>query len=240
MAQGWYQKARERFAELILSAKQIDKEPKFHTSPSGKYTVEITSYENPRYSRGVIRNAQTEELIAEVVRNIDHFPFSWCEGHPTGHDYLICGEDYQGQTIVELDTGQRVDFIPDEAEQGAGFCWVKHYPAPDGKHLFIDGCIWAGAYEMILFDFSKPLDLPYQELNRWFVNEVQGFQPDGSFWFDYSIEIRLSDGKPVDDFTDKEWDEYELEYHNSKLYGDQKIQVKWSPDGTVEEKPVIN
>lgn len=240
LAQDWYRKERERLTDLFSKAKRSEKAPESFTSPSGKYTLKIFYYENGQFSRGMIRNARTEELIADVIRNFRHFPFSWCEAHPSGHDYLICGEDYQGQTIIELDTGERVDFIPDEAEQGVGFCWVKHDLAPDGKHLFIDGCVWACPYEMILYDFSKPLELPYQELNRWPVHETQGFQPDGSFRFDYSIEIRFSDGKPVDDFTDKEWDEYELDYNNSKLYGDQKIQVKWNPDGTVEETPVTD
>lgn len=90
-----------------------------------------------------------------------------------------------------------------------------------------------------MFDFSKPLDLPYQELNRWFVNEVQGFQSDGSFLFDYTIEIRLSDGKPIEEFTGDEWLEFNSNRSNKNLYGGKKVQVKWNADGTVEETPVI-
>lgn len=95
MIQDWYRKERERLAELFRAAKRNAEEPESHASPSGKYTLEILFYENGQYSQGLIRNAQTEALIADVVRNYDPFPFSWCEGHPTGHDYLICGEDYQ-------------------------------------------------------------------------------------------------------------------------------------------------
>ena len=238
LTQDWYRKEREDLAKSFEMAKRDDEELESHLSPSGKYRLEITSYDNGTYSQGKIQYAQSEELITVVVRNYGHFPFAWCEGHPSGHDYLICGEDYQGQTIIELDTGQRVDFIPDEAEQGHGFCGVAFYPAPDGRYLFVDGCFWGCPYELILFDFSKPLILPYQELNRWLVNEVQGFQPDGSFLFNYAIEIRLSDGKPLGDFTDAEWNEFNLNRSNKELYGRRIIRVKWNSDGTTEEIPI--
>lgn len=237
--QDWYKQVRKEFAESFATAVRVDDKVETLMSPSGNYSLEMISYSNGpgkwEYSQGLIRNYKTGDVIADVKRNFRHFPYSWCEGHPSGHDYLICGEDYQGQTIVELDTGKRVDHISDDAESGGGFCWTAHYPSPDGKFIFVDGCIWAAEYELIQFDFSKPLELPYQELKRWPVNEVQGFQPDGSFVFVYTIEIRLSDGKPIDDLTDEEWDEYKLSFNDKNLYGTKTFQVKQNPDGTEEE-----
>jgi len=89
-----------------------------HLSPSGKYKLVVTPYSTTNggwdYSRGVVsiagsvvtRSASRPlgAVLAEVLRNYGMFPFTFVEGHGNGHDYLICGEDYQGQTVVELDT----------------------------------------------------------------------------------------------------------------------------------------
>lgn len=47
--------------------------------------------------------------IAEVKRNYHDFWFEWVLNHPDGHDYLVCGKDYQGVTVIRLDTGERYD-----------------------------------------------------------------------------------------------------------------------------------
>jgi hypothetical protein len=69
-----------------------------HSSPSGRYELEIVSWEPPsgwRYSEGIVRLSGGES-IAVIRRNYGQFPFAWCEDHPRGHDFLIAGEDYQG------------------------------------------------------------------------------------------------------------------------------------------------
>ncbi len=142
-----------------------------HVSPSGRYRLEVTRCSTGpntwAYSRGRVFAVPGVEPVAVVDRNIGSFPFSWSEGHPSGHDFLICGEDYQGQTVIGLDTGRRTDHIDPRAKVGMGLCWTAHYPSPCGRFLFVDGCIWAAPYELLLFDFGAPLTLPYRELGRW-------------------------------------------------------------------------
>lgn len=179
-----------------------------HFSPSGRYELEIVSWEPPsgwRYSEGIVRSSDGES-IAVIRRNYGQFPFAWCEDHPLNHDYLIAGEDYQGQTIIELDTARRADYLPGPAQRGHGFCWAKHHVAPDKTVLIVDGCVWACPYELVAFDFSQPMQLPYAELHRWAgdLAVVDGFDEGGTLSWTFDREVRLSDGKPYVDLTDEE------------------------------------
>ena len=93
-----------------------------HKSPSGRYQLDVTRFSTGpntwAYSRGRVFGSDQEPPLAVVDRNFGSFPFSWSEGHPSGHDYLVCGEDYQGQTVIELDTGRRVDHVGAGVEVG--------------------------------------------------------------------------------------------------------------------------
>lgn len=131
------------------------------TSPSGRYTLTISSIETKpgcwNYSVGLIQKANGEK-IEEVKRNYHSFPFLWVEDHPNGHDYLVCGEDYQGQTVIELDTGNRRDFVPSTAKMGAGFCWVEYTFDASAQILVVEGCVWACPFEFRFYDFSDPMN----------------------------------------------------------------------------------
>ena len=91
-------------------------DPKEYRSPSGKYLLRVTLYKNGGdywdFSRGRVYSGN--KVVGDVKRNYPSFPFAWVEEHQ-GHDYLLCGEDYQGQTVLELDTGERTDYFPTEA-----------------------------------------------------------------------------------------------------------------------------
>lgn len=158
-----------------------------------------------KYSEGIVRSGGGEPITV-IRRNYGQFPFTWCEDHPLGHDYLIAGEDYQGQTIVELDSAGRVDHLPGKAHIGAGFCWAKHHVTPDKRMLIVDGCNWACPYELVAFDFSQPMQLPYRQLHRWAgdLAVVEGFDDGGTLSWRFDREVRLSDGKPYDDLSDEE------------------------------------
>ncbi|WP_437718177.1 hypothetical protein WMF45_18240 [Sorangium sp. So ce448] len=131
------------------------------SSPTGKYRLVVSSFSTGRggwdYAQGEVTRTASADPIAVVRRNLDAFPFLFVEGHPNGHDYLVCGEDYQGQTVVELDTGRRRDHLPDEAKEGIAFCWAETRFEPPAAMLVVDGCIWACPYEFRFFDFSDPM-----------------------------------------------------------------------------------
>jgi hypothetical protein len=130
-------------------------------SPSTKYKLVVTPFATSpgcwNYTQGLVYRRGDDQPIAEIRRNYSAFPSSWIEGHANGHDYLVAGEDYQGQTVIELDTGKRGDSLSEGADKGHGFCWAAHRYEPSAKMLVVHGCIWACPYEYRFYDFSEPM-----------------------------------------------------------------------------------
>jgi len=206
----------------------VEDSEKIETSPSGKYKLTISKYTTKKgcwnYSRGIIKN-KNGDIIADVKRNYHHFPFHWVENHPNGHDYLICGEDYQGQTIIELDTDKRKDYLPEAAKKGFGFCWVSYEASPNKKVLAVNGCVWAGPYEVVFVDFSDPMeDLSYcEEQPEGYYPEFYGWSEDGTANIGYEEIRRKSDGKWEKELTDEEQDEM----YNNEDYEEVPIKTIW-------------
>lgn len=146
------------------------------SSPTGKYRLVVSSFSTGRgtwdYAQGEVYRTASADPIAVVQRNFDWFPFLFVEAHPNGHDYLVCGEDYQGQTVVELDTGRRRDHLPDEAKDGIAFCWAEMRFEPSAVMLVVEGCIWACPYEFRFFDFSDPMS-GWPEIEAPMVNDPE-------------------------------------------------------------------
>jgi hypothetical protein len=237
--QQWRAAKRVAIRERVERSEAFEKE--VVDSPSGKYMLAVFELQAAdsgwNYSMGVV-SLKSGAKICVVERNYGAFPYSWAESHPNGHDYLICGEDYQGQTIVELDTGRRVDHLPQDAESGTGFCWAAHYVSSNRRYLAVDGCIWACPYELVIFDFTDPMALPYTELYRaplWEVHDG-GFLPDGSISWSSNVEVRTSDGKPLDDLDKHETEALldENQHYRMELIGEISTRRIWRPDATVE------
>ena len=86
-----------------------------HSSKSGKYRVEITTNiqaddDNFNHSIARVFDTKSEKLLFEIKRNFGDFPYCFAENHRNGNDYFLCAEDYQGQTVLELNTLKRVDY----------------------------------------------------------------------------------------------------------------------------------
>jgi hypothetical protein len=153
-----------------------------YLSESGLYTLVVEHGDANWSSRGVVYKTGHDEPIADIARNYDSFPFTFIENHPTGHHYLVAGADYQGSTVIELDTGRRRDYLPEAAKEGHGFCWIDHRFDPTSQTLTAEGCIWACPFEYRFYDFSDPMENGWPEIkfegayadNKWPV-----FTPDG-------------------------------------------------------------
>ena len=130
-------------------------------SLSGRHILRISYFSTDpgswNYSQGVVYRADGGEPIATVQRNYDSFPYLFVEGHPKG-DFLVCGKDYQGQTVINLTTGARRDLMSDGSKVGGGFCWSSYvYDAPN-QLLIVNGCHWGAPYEHRFYDFSDPMN----------------------------------------------------------------------------------
>lgn len=164
--------------EIFRPENKITAEQKTYTSPSGRYRLQVTPYETGKgywnLTEGIVFGPPSKDVpsgIIEVVqRNYAHFWHCWVEPHSDGHSYLLCGEDYQGQTVIQLDTGKRIDYLPKEAKKGWGFCWIAVEPIEDDQ-LIVDGCYWGAPEERLIVDFSKPMELPYPVVDRYYIYE---------------------------------------------------------------------
>lgn len=196
-------------------------------SPSGKYSLTIEHYKTKdgcwNYTRGVVKEG--DNLITNVDRNYHHFWYHFVQ-HSNGYEYLLCGEDYQGYSIINLNTGIRIDYLPKEAKQGFGFCWVDVNTSPDTKYLAVEGCYWACPYEILILDFSDPERFPYKIIDRF---DMPYYENCKSFWRNKEFVVtgeqyfRKSDNKNVDEI-DEGWEELLLE--DGDTWNSELVEIK--------------
>ena len=151
----WQLKKESYFDPKNEEAQKFEK-----LSDSGKYKIVISTFTTGEgswhYSQGKVFRQGSEEPIAVVRRNYHSFPYMFLEGHLKG-DFVVCGADYQGQTVINLITGERRDNLSEGTDKGCGFCWADYRFDPKSQILVVDGCHWACPYEYKFFDFSDPM-----------------------------------------------------------------------------------
>jgi hypothetical protein len=142
-----------------------------HTSPCGKYRIMVKYYASGQDGCWDYSGADVfcgERLVCKINRNYASFWFHWIIAHPaTGHDYILCGEDYQGYNVIDLTTGINYAYLPKAVSIGAGWCWIYVIDFnSETMQLVVDGCHWACPYERLTLDFSNPAKLPLPILYR--------------------------------------------------------------------------
>lgn len=161
---------REEKRAGYFNPENRDGEPKEELSPSGKYKLILERFKTGKgtwnYTQGTLYKVGEDEPLGCIQRNYSSFPHQWVENHPKG-DFFIGGEDYQGQTVIQLDTGTRRDLLPEETKKGHGFCWAQYRYIEEHQLLLVAGCYWACPYEYRFYDFSDPM-------NGWPELEVTG------------------------------------------------------------------
>jgi hypothetical protein len=158
------------------------------------------------YTRGLVTRISDGAIVADIKRNYSTFWHTWVS-HPNGKKYMLCGEDYQGYSIVNLTDGTYKVHFPEEGYKGCGFCWVDAYPSPSGKLLAVDGCIWACPFEIQILDFSDPDTLPYKlvaNIDEGFFGGVKSWQDEDNLLITTEVDIRESDGKPYRELKKEE------------------------------------
>lgn len=156
--------------EIMLSIQDKYKTDKvdINFSPNNEYKLTIEYFNTKegqgwKYTRGIVTQCSTGRKL-ELIRNIGSFLFEWILREE--ECYLLCGQDYQGYSIVDLKNMKVIDFVPEEFYEGMGFCWAEIYYSYGFDVLVVGGCFWADEYEIVFYDFSKPIQLPYKEIMR--------------------------------------------------------------------------
>jgi hypothetical protein len=181
-----YANRRAEFEARFALAVPVPGEMETHSSPSGQYVLQTSQYADVTgwgFSRGLVRRQDDEQLIADIKRNLRSFWHAWII-HQNGNEYLLCGEDYQGYTVLECQTGRMRAHFPEDGFEGAGFCWAAVRPSPNGQTLAVEGCVWACPYELVFVDFSEPMRSPLPELQRFpYLDTAGGWSNDFEFRF---------------------------------------------------------
>ena len=183
--QAKYTALRAEFEARFATAKPIPAPSKRDKSPSGKFVLDTSTFQGESgwgYSRGEVR-ANDGRLVADIKRNHGVFWHTWVV-HADGNEYLLCGEDYQGYTVIECQSGRSCVHFPEEAFEGMGFCWAAVQPSPDGRTLAVEGCYWAHPYELVFVDFTEPFKIPLPELQRFsYLDQTQGWAENLEYRF---------------------------------------------------------
>ena len=249
ITKNWYIKKRKLIEKQVLNGEHLAHKRKDFMSPNKKYMLIITPVafeEDERvwaYTVGKVfkkNKNKTGNLIANIHRNSEKFPFAFFEKHTDGHDYFICGEDYQGQTIIQLDTGKRIDFVGEKAKRNMEFCWQKFHLSPNKKILAVEGFAKNKPKDIVeyrsirFFNFEKPFELPYEEVgDRISFPYDNGYGWDGDEHFTVSVieDRRKEDLKRVRDLPEKE----RLECLKDNNYARRNTVYKVPIEGTDEE-----
>jgi hypothetical protein len=168
-ASDWYTKKRAMIVDAFSIGTAKHHLSKTIESPTGKYSLEITPFEISKnswdYCEARIYNNLESEYMMSVYRNYGNFPYCWLEGHKAG-DFLICAEDRQSLTMIDLLTGENHTFVTQDAKKGLGFCPASFDISPEMDKICIEGCQWADAYKVIVLRIPKkpPIKFPWKEL----------------------------------------------------------------------------
>lgn len=206
-----YLQRRQGIEKYFVPENLVAGSSKVAVSSSGHYELEVLSYATRPtcwdYSRGIVRRLSDGKIIADIKRNYCHFWYTWVK-HANGNEYFLCGEDYQGYSVVNLTEETCSTYFPDKGYKGAGFCWTAVYPSPDGLILAVDGCYWACPYEIVFFDFADPAKLPFPEIERFdgITDPVIGWVDNDTFAYTVSYDVRKTDGVKYKDLSAEEQD----------------------------------
>lgn len=158
-----------------FSQEQKREKSDIYISPSGMYTLIINYYDNGKgywdYTSGTVFN--TKELEeknnnarpnAFITRNYGSF---WhCFVQKNEEEYLLCGSDYQGYSVIRCSNGERLDYLyPNSTKHGIGFCWIDCEQVEENI-IIVNGCYWGAPFEVVQYDISNIFSLPYPEISR--------------------------------------------------------------------------
>lgn len=188
-------------------------------SPCNNYSLTVYTCETApncwSFLNIVVKSVITNTVITEVKRNYSDFYYYF------HNNYLMIGEDYQGYSVINLETETVNVYFPDAGYSGHGFCWSNIVGVYNNK-LIVEGCYWGASYDCVVYDITNIEQLPLPELNRidcdgWATLE------DNKLVFRDELDYRSSDDKCFDDLTNNELKEI---YKDDNLYYSKTVVTK--------------
>lgn len=158
------EKVRAEIREYFDPKNLIEDSSQTTFSPSKTFRLHTSAYRQSKpevnwlVSKVEIFENGTDEKIFDLLAN-DRFFHAWFQVGDS--EFLVCAEDmYGGQTVIDLTNRTMSSYSPDTD----GFIWTEFFLSPDANTLAVIGCVWACPYEIRLYDFSDPMNLPLDEI----------------------------------------------------------------------------
>lgn len=141
---------------------------------SDGFSLEISTYEEEKQRKGhtvilvvaqkvILKNA--DKTIYEYYCFYDHIrPFTEIINHKNGHRYYPFHVDLYGISFLDVDTLEVYNYIPEgcqhncEYPYGESFIIIDIHYDSESNLIAYGGCYWAGPYEVMVGDFSDPLN----------------------------------------------------------------------------------
>ncbi len=185
----WYVSTRKRIEHNLTLENFQGIDGKF-PSPCGNYVFVVEKYQKAvkdwiyTYYRGIIYSLQNHKEVTTV--SSDAYKFWYCWVKQGENLYLICNEDPQGYTIIDVKKELVFRYIDPKAREGWGFSWKEVSPSPDGKFLAVQGDYMESNREVALYDLSD-FNPPLRKIKRLDANLKSG----------YLVLLGWKDGKVV-------------------------------------------
>jgi hypothetical protein len=149
--------ARASTARTLKSAKPVADASIVEVSPCGRYRLETQEFATDDGREVVVATVwRTEDAheLTTVQRNDSRCFYGWVQQGKKS--FLLFPEDLEGQTVIDLATGKVAGFT----SRDNPFIWTEFHTSPDQQMLAVVGCYWACPYQVTVYDFRYPMELP--------------------------------------------------------------------------------
>ncbi|MCI8303727.1 MAG: hypothetical protein HFF52_03770 [Lawsonibacter sp.] len=169
-----YQAYRQRCG-FVFSEEHRSELPGKTQALSGGYSVRTDYYTGHLEYQICAARHQLLDSGGRVVYTWDNLDFDgeFCAliSHANGNQYLVFREDLYGYSVLEVETGENLHYIPEKSWPLDGrmgqetFIWTGADYDPETNLLAVWGCYWACPGSMVFLDFSNPLS--EQDCSCW-------------------------------------------------------------------------
>lgn len=160
-----YQAYRREF-DMFFCGDHRGPGPRKEKKLTGGYSLRSDCYRTmaaaPRLSRHSLLDSQGGTVYTWDDLN-DDGEFADLISHANGKHYLVFREDLYGYSVLEVETGRTMHYIPEKSwpldgRQGEEtFIWTNVAYDAATNLLAVWGCYWACPNSMVFLDFSDPL-----------------------------------------------------------------------------------
>jgi len=112
------------------------------------------------YSEFVI-GSHTHDKVIHFTRDDSDFPYSWVKKHPKKRKYLLCSEDRQAISVIDLNSWKLHTWI----DENDDFKVKSFFPNRSGTVVAILGSTFGELNTIRFYDLSDPIRFPWKHLS---------------------------------------------------------------------------